>query len=186
MSPTRGERRGHDGAMTSPLLIIWHSRTGTAEALALAAADGAASALAELCDDDASMGIRLRRAADVEPDEVLDAGGYLFCCPENLASMSGEMKEFVDRCYYPALDRIAGRPWGLIVAAGTDGTGVVRQFQRVAAGWRLRSVAEPLVVLTGADTPETIAAPKSVPTDRLEAAAELGATIAGGLALGLY
>ena len=76
------------------LLIVWHSRTGAARAMADAAARGAS----------AEPGIETRMlAADAAgPDDLLAADGYLFACPENLASMSGQMKEFFDRTYYPA------------------------------------------------------------------------------------
>ena len=68
------------------LAIIWHSRTGTAEALARAAKEGAGDGAVLLC------------AEDVSPDDLLEAQGYLFACPENLATMSGMMKEMFDRC----------------------------------------------------------------------------------------
>ena len=77
------------------------------------------------------------------PDDLLSAAGYLFCCPENLASMTGAMKEFFDRCYYPVLGRIEGRPYAVMVAAGSDGAGAVRQIERIATGWRLKAVAPP-------------------------------------------
>lgn len=161
------------------LLVVWHSRTGTAEALARAAAEGARAAAEQ-------VRVELVRAEAADPALLLAADGYVFACPENLASMSGAMKEMVDRCYYPLLDRVAGRPWALIVAAGTDGEGAVRQWQRIATGWRLRAVAEPVIVRTGADTPAAIAAPKSVPDARLLEARELGMAMASGLALGVF
>ncbi|MGB7739810.1 MAG: NAD(P)H-dependent oxidoreductase, partial [Steroidobacteraceae bacterium] len=63
----------------------------------------------------------LLRAQDAQPDDVLGADGYLFATPENLASMSGLMKDFFDRTYYAALDRINGRPYAVMVCAGSDG-----------------------------------------------------------------
>ncbi len=85
------------------------------------------------------------------------------------------MKDFFDRVYYPVLDRINGRPYATIIAAGTDGTGAARQVQRIATGLRLREVAPPLVVRNGAQTPEAILAPKTVPAVDLAQARELGA-----------
>ena len=161
------------------LLIVWHSRTGTAEALARAVHDGAVAS-GEAVD------VRLIGAEDVLPDMLLTADGYIFCGPENLASMTGAMKEMVDRSYYAVLDRIQGRPYALIVAAGTDGTGVVRQWQRIATGWRLKAVAKPIIALTGADTPEAIAAPKTPDPGDIEQARALGGAMATGLAMGIF
>ena len=71
--------------------------------MALAAREGADA-------QDDNVAAALLRARDTEPGDVLDAAALLFVCPENLAAMSGEMKEFFDRCYYPVLGRIEGRP----------------------------------------------------------------------------
>lgn len=156
------------------LLIIWHSRTGASEALARAAGDGAGD-LGRVC-----------RAQDVEPDDILAAGGYLFICPENLASMSGEMKEMFDRCYYPVLGRIEGRAYATVIAAGSDGEGAQRQIDRIATGWRLKRVADPMIVNLSAQTPEEILAPKNVPSDRLEEARDLAAALAEGVSVGIF
>lgn len=160
--------------MDRPLLIAWHSRTGAAEAMARSACEGA------------QRNARLLRADLVGPSDLLDAGGYLFVCPENLAAMSGLMKEMFDRCYYPVLGRIEGRPYATAIAAGSDGEGAQRQIDRIATGWRLRRVAEPLIVNLGAQTAEEILAPKQVPPDALAACRDLGAALAEGLAIGLF
>lgn len=156
------------------LLIVWHSRTGASEALARAAAEGAGAAA------------WLVRAEEAQPAMLLAADGYLFCCPENLATMSGMMKEMFDRAYYPVLGRIEGRPYATIIAAGSDGEGAQRQIDRIATGWRLRRVAAPLIVGLAAQTPEAIAAPKRVPADAREQAHQTGAAMAEGLRLGLF
>ena len=156
------------------LLIVWHSRTGASAALARAAADGAGEAG------------WLVAAAEAAPAMLLAAQGYLFCCPENLASMSGRMKEMFDRAYYPVLGRIEGRPYATIIAAGSDGEGAQRQIDRIATGWRLRRVAEPMIVNLAAQTPEAIAAPKIVPQAALVQARDTGAALAEGLRLGLF
>lgn len=165
------------------LLIVWHSRTGTAEQLARAAADGA---LASDACGEGELVVRMTDAASATADDLLGADGTIFACPENLASMSGMMKEMVDRLYYPLLGRIEGRPWALIIAAGTDGEGAMRQWQRIATGWRLKPVADPMIVRTGADTPEAILADKQVPAEALGQARDLGAAFAEGIALGLF
>lgn len=160
------------------LLIVWHSRTGTAEALAAAVADGA--------HDAGDVRVVLVSAEDVTAEAMLAADGYVFACPENLASMSGAMKEMADRLYYPLLGRIEGRAYALVIAAGTDGEGAVRQWQRIATGWRLKAVADPLIVRTGADTPETILAAKTVPEADLTRARDSGTAMAAGLGMGIF
>lgn len=155
------------------LLIVWHSRTGASEAMAHAAAEGAGDALLLRCDE-------------VGPDTLVGAGGYLFCCPENLATMSGAMKEMFDRCYYPVLGRIEGRPFATIIAAGSDGEGAQRQIDRIAQGWRLKRVAERLVVNFSAQTPDAILAAKRVPEATLDECTQLGEGLATGLREGIF
>jgi multimeric flavodoxin WrbA len=156
------------------LLIIWHSRTGASAALAHAAADGAGS------------GALLVPAAEVTPEMLLAADGYIFCCPENLGTMSGWMKEMFDRAYYPVLGRIEGRPYATIIAAGSDGAGAQRQIDRIVTGWRLKRVVDPLIVNLSAQTAASIAAPKQVAPESLAKAREIGATVAEGLRLGIF
>jgi multimeric flavodoxin WrbA len=160
------------------LLIVYHSMTGAAEQLAQAAAEGARG--------EADVEVRLLRAPHAGSADVLAADGYLFATPENLASMAGLMKDFFDRIYYDALDRVNGRPYAALIAAGTDGAGAARQLQRIATGLRLKEVAPPMIVRNGAQTPEAIRAPKVVPEEDRTNARELGAALAAGLAAGIY
>lgn len=156
------------------LLIAWHSRTGGSEALARAAADGAGGAA------------RLVGAEDVTPDLLIAGAGYLFIGPENLAALSGAMKEMFDLCYYPCLGKLEGRPYATIICAGSDGENAQRQLDRIATGWRLKRVAEAMIVNTAAQTPEAILAPKTITAGRLSEARDLGATMAEGLAVGIF
>ncbi len=158
------------------LLIVWHSRTGGSEAMARAAANGAGE----------EADVILRHAAKAGPDDLLSADGYIFVCPENLASMAGVMKDFFDRNYYPVLGRIEGRPYATMICAGSDGEGAARQIARIATGWRLKAIAEPLIVCTHAQTPEAILAPKTISGADLIRCKELGATLAAGLSLGIF
>ena len=160
--------------MQPHLLIVWHSRTGAAQAMAQAAFEAAETRA------------RILRADAVAPDDLLAAQGYLFACPENLASMSGLMKEMFDRCYYPVLGRIEGRAYATMIAAGSDGEGAQRQIDRIATGWRLQRVADPLIVNLNAQTPEAILAAKSVPEEDLARCRQLGAALVEGLSLGIF
>lgn len=160
------------------LLIVYHSMTGGTRQMAEAARAGAAA--------EGSVAVRLLQAAQAGPDDVLAADGYLFATPENLAAVSGQLKDFFDRCYYPALDRINGRPYACLICAGSDGQNAVRQIERIATGWRLKPVAEPIIVCTHAQTPEAILAPKHIGADELERCHALGEALATGLALGVF
>jgi len=162
------------------LLIVWHSRTGSAAQMARALAQGAGRSAQELEQTNA-LRIALKKAHDVNAQDILDSHGYLFCGPENLAALSGELKECFDRCYYPALDRIAGRPYALAISAGTDGTGAVRQAERICTGWRLRAAAPALIIRSGAQTREQIEMPKTVAPDDVRQCEELGGLLAATL-----
>jgi multimeric flavodoxin WrbA len=105
------------------LLIVYHTSTGGTRQMAEAAATAAAT---EACVD-----VRLVEAVHAGPDDVLAADGYLFAAPENLAALSGLIKDFFDRCYYPVLGQINGRPYGLMICAGSDGTNAARQAMRM-------------------------------------------------------
>lgn len=142
--------------------------------------------MAEAAFAGAGQGAKLIRAEEATPELMLLAQGYLFACPENLATMSGAMKEMFDRCYYPLLGQIEGRPYATLIAAGSDGLGAQAQLDRIVTGWRLRRVAEPLIANLAAQSPEAILAAKTVPTKTLMQCRELGAALAGGLALGIF
>lgn len=142
--------------------------------MARAAAEGSGSA------------VRLVPCEEAGPQDLLDAGALLFVCPENLAAMSGAMKEFFDRCYYPVLGKIEGKAYATAIAAGSDGEGATRQIDRIATGWRLRRVAGPLIVNFDAQTPERILAPKFLPENERLKCEELGLALSEGLEMGIF
>lgn len=165
------------------LLIVWHSRTGAAEQMAQAAARGAAAAATALEQPD-DLRIELLRAQDAGADALLASQGFLFCAPENLASLSGEMKEFFDRNYYAVLDRIQGLPYAALISAGSDGAGAARQIERICTGWRLTAVAPAVIVNMGAQTAAQILAPKTVPPAELARCEDLGGLLAAMMLMG--
>ena len=160
------------------LLIVFQSRTGGTRQMAEAAARGAAA--------EPQVQVRLLPAPEAQPEDVLAADGYIFAAPENLAAIAGLMKDFFDRCYYPALDRIEGRPYAVLVCAGSDGQNAVRQIERIATGWRLKAVMPALIVCTHAQTPEDILRAKRIADSDLARCSEIGAGLAAGLALGVF
>ena len=165
-------------ATPKTLLIVYHSLTDGTRQMAQAARAGAQA--------EEGVAVRLLHAAEAGPADVLVADGYVFATPENLASMSGLLKDFFDRTYYAALDQVNGRPYASLICAGSDGSNAARQIERIATGWRLKAVAEPLIVCTHAQTPEAILAPKQIGAEDLERCRALGEALAAGLALGVF
>jgi multimeric flavodoxin WrbA len=160
------------------LLIVYHSMTGGTRQMAQAAADGAAK--------ETSLQVSLLHARDAGADDVLGADGYIFATPENLAAISGMMKDFFDRTYYAAFERLNGRPYASLICAGSDGQNAARQLERIATGWRLKAIAPTLIVCTHAQSPEQILRPKQIGPEDLKACEEIGAAIAAGLVLGVF
>ncbi len=158
------------------LLIVYHSLTGGSRQMAEAAAEAART----------EGPVRLKPAAMAGPEDLLDAEGYIFCAPENLAAIAGVMKDFFDRCYYPGLGRIEGRPYAQMICAGSDGENAARQTARIATGWRLKEVHPPLIICTHAQTPEAILTEKTIPEAELQRCRDLGAALAAGMALGVF
>ena len=158
------------------LLIVYHSATGGSRQMAEAAA-GAAG------DETPTV---LKTASEAGPDDLLRANGYIFCAPENLAAIAGVMKDFFDRCYYPVLGRIEGRAYAQMVCAGSDGENAVRQMARIAQGWRLKPVQDPIIICTHAQTTEAILAQKTLSDDELAPCRELGQALGAGLAMGVF
>ncbi len=165
--------------MAAKLLVVYHSLTGGTLQMARATAAGAQAA-------EPMATVRLLHADVASADDLLAADGMVFAAPENLGTMAGRMKDFFDRSYYPALDRLQGRPYAALVCAGSDGHGAARQIERIVTGWRLKAVAPPLIVCTQAQTPEAILAPKTIAEADLQRCRELGAALASGLALGIF
>lgn len=160
------------------LLVVYHTRTGGTLHMVSALAQGAAA--------EPQVNTVVQVAAETTAADLLMADGLVFATPENLASMSGMMKDFFDRCYYPALDQLNGKPYAAMVCAGSDGQGAARQIERIATGWRLKAIAPTLIVITHAQTPAQIQQAKTLSANDLARCAELGLTFAAGLSLSVF
>ncbi|MEL1249613.1 flavodoxin family protein [Aurantiacibacter gilvus] len=160
------------------LAIVWYSRTGGSRQLAEAARDGATEA--------GDVDVRFLPASETEADDLLEADGYLFACPENLAAIAGVMKAMFDRTYYDVLGKIEGRPYAALICAGSDGENARQQLERICTGWRLKRVADTQITNVGAQTPEEILAEKVIDEAELAKARETGATLAAGLEMGVF
>jgi NAD(P)H-dependent FMN reductase len=162
------------------LLIVWTSTTFGTARMVEAAYKGAVQTVGDKIEID------LEHARDANASHVLAADALLFATPEHLASMAGQMKDFFERIYYPCLERVNGKPYALMVCAGSDGQPTIKQVERIATGLRLKRVAEPLLVITHAQTPEAILAPKTIPANELARCASLGGALAAGLETGVF
>jgi len=159
---------GDDEAPARHLLVVSHSRTGSTQVLCDAAVEAALSAAGD------ELTIRALGAFGAGPDDVLWAHGVLVVTPANFGYMSGAMKDFFERVYHPCMDRTAGLPYGLLVKGDTDVGGAVASVERIVTGLRWRRVLPPVTVVG------------TVGPSDLEEAAELGATLAAGLAAGIF
>jgi multimeric flavodoxin WrbA len=148
------------------LLIVYHSQSGASARLARAAWLGAQA--------EPGMSVILRRAWDAGTGDLRQADGLLLVAAENSGSASGAMKDFLDRCFYPAIASGLVIPYSLLVSAGNDGRGAVRQLQRILSGMPFPAAAEP-VILRG-DTVD----------EHLDAGRELGEAFAAGLQMGIF
>ena len=141
---------------------------------------------ATAASEEPGVDVRLLNAVDAGVEDVLAADRYVFATPENLAAISGMMKDFFDRIDYAALDRVAGPPYAAMICAGSEGENAARQIARIATGWRLRAIVDPMIVFTRAQTPQAIAAPKIIAERDLERCRVVAATLAAGLVLGIF
>lgn len=150
------------------LLIVYHSQSGSTAEMADAVIRGAKH------PDIANVEVRSRDALDATPEDLEWTDGFILGTPENFGYMSGAMKYFLDRVYYPCLDKINGRPYALFVRAGNDGTGAITSINRILAGLSVRQVQEPVLIAGDFDAA------------RLAECEELGMTMAAGLEAGLW
>jgi len=154
------------------LLVVYHTHGTKTAAMAEAVARGARAALAEV-GAEAEVRVVVKRCAEAGPTDLLGADALLLGTPENFGYMSGMMKDFLERVFYPCEGRVNGRPWALFVCAGQDGSGAVASVERIATGLRLAKKAEPVIARGTLDA------------EALERCETLGATFAAGLALGV-
>jgi multimeric flavodoxin WrbA len=148
------------------LLIVFHTGGVKTAQMAEAVARGARG--------EAGVKVIVKRCAEAGPEDVLAADGLILGTPENFGYMSGMMKDFLERVFYPCEGKVNGRPWALFVGAGLDGTGAVTSVERIVTGLRLNKVREPIIGL------------KELTPDVLAQCEELGAAFAAGLAMGVF
>ena len=125
--------------MPKRLLIVAHAPSANTKALRDAIAAGARHS------DISGVEVEVRSPFDTGPDQVRAADGIILMTTENLGYMSGAMKDFFDRTYYPVLEETQALPYALVIRAGHDGTGTRRGVETVVAGLRWKAVQPPLI-----------------------------------------
>ena len=148
------------------LLIVYHTGGVKTAQMAAAVERGARS--------EGSVSVVVKRCADAGPEDLLAADGLILGTPENFGYMSGMMKDFLERVFYPCEGKVNGRPYALFVGAGQDGSGAVGSVERIVTGLRLKRIQDPIIGL------------KELTPAMLEKCEELGSAFAAGLALGVF
>ncbi|MGI9296349.1 MAG: flavodoxin family protein [Gammaproteobacteria bacterium] len=148
------------------LLIVANTPSANTETLARAAESGAREI--------AEIAARRLTPPQAAAEDVLSANAVIIGTTENFGAMSGQIKDFFERVYYPCLEKTRALPWALYVRAGKDGAGTLRGVQSIADGLRWRRTREPL--LLQGEWKDSFA----------EECRILGATVAAGLAAGIF
>jgi multimeric flavodoxin WrbA len=148
------------------ILVLYHSQTGNTEKMAFAVAEGA-----RLIDD---TEVLIKRAGDATVEDLLAADGLAVGTPENFGYMSGMIKDFFDRTFYPVHDKVFRKPYVVFISAGNDGEGALRSVERIALGYTFKKVYEPVIAVG------------VVSADILEQCRNLGGVLAGGCLMGIF
>ena len=153
---------------TRRLLLVAHSPSENTRRLSEAVLRGACS------PEITGVETVLRPPLEAVPEDVLAAQAIILGTTENLGYMSGALKDFFDRIYYPCIERTQGLPYMLYIRAGMDGTGTSRAVERITTGLRWRAV-QPHLICRGAFREEFVGQCE-----------ELGTLMAAGLEAGIF
>lgn len=138
-SPLSFSDHGDEMTERKQLLIVAHAPSPNTLRLREAVAGGARH------EDVEAVDVKVLPPLDAGPDDVLACDGIILGTTENLAYMSGALKDFFDRSYYPCLEKTQGLPFAFYIRAGMDGTGTRRAIESITTGLRWRLVQDPLV-----------------------------------------
>ena len=121
------------------LLIVAHAPSPNTRRLVDAALKGAGH------PDIEQVSVTWKPPLEAGPEDVLACDAILLGTTENLGYMSGALKDFFDRSYYPLLEKTQGLPYSLYIRAGLDGTGTRRSVESITTGLKWRAIQEPLL-----------------------------------------
>lgn len=149
------------------LLVVYHSKDGSTGRMARAVLAGANHS-------DINVEVREVLALTAVLEDLLWADGLMLGTPENFGYMSGAMKDFFDRVFYPAEGKVEGLPFCMFVSAGNDGSGAISSIRRICQGFPFKEVQSP--VISQGELSEA----------KLEACTELGMYMAAGLEAAIF
>ncbi len=150
------------------LLIIYHSQSGKTARMAESVLAGATH------PDIEGVQVRLGKALESGVEDLLWADALVLGTPENFGYMSGGMKDFLDRTFYPCEGKLEGMGFAMFVGAGNDGSNALSSMRRIANGYNFKEVQEPVIVRG------------ELTAEYLEHCHNLGMGMAAGLELGLF
>lgn len=150
------------------LLIVAHTPSPNTERMLSAVMLGATN------KDIGGIAVRHIRPLVAGPEDVLQADGIILGTTENFGYMSGALKDFFDRSYYPCLEKTQGLPCALYIRAGMDGTGTRIAVTKIIAGLRWKAIQDPLICRG------------KFQDAWLEQCKELGMTMAAGMEAGIF
>lgn len=152
--------------MTKKILIIYHSQKGHTEQLAQACQQGVSM--------ESEVEVRLQKVFDSTLEDIIWADGVIIATPEYFGDMSGALKDFFDRTYYPARHKEINLPCALIISCENDGTNAERKVQNITGSYTLKKALDTLIA-------------KDQDFEKnLGLASELGQTFAAGLSMGIF
>ena len=155
-------------SLSKKLLIVSHAPSENTQMLTEAVLRGATH------PDIDAVEVQVIAPLATTAEDVLKANAVILGTTENFGYMSGAMKDFFDRIYYPCLEETEGLPYSLFIRAGNDGSGAYTSMERIITGLSWRAVVDP-VIAKGEFRSEYI--------DQCE---ELGMTLAAGLEAGVF
>ena len=150
------------------LLIVYHSQTGKNQVMAEAVYRGTQK------PDIGGVQTQLLRAREAGPENLLWADAVILGTPENFGYMSGAMKDFLDRVYYPCEGKLEATPFAMFIGTGNDGTMAALSIRRILNGLAFKEIHEPVIVVGELTKPH------------ISTLEELGATLAAGLEIGVF
>lgn len=125
--------------MKKSLLVVANTPSANTRTLANAVVRGASH------PDIENVTVTHIRPLEARQNDVIAADGIILGTTENFGYMSGALKDFFDRIYYPVLEIKQGTPYALYVRAGLDGTGTISAVERIVTGLRWRPICAPLL-----------------------------------------
>jgi NAD(P)H-dependent FMN reductase len=122
------------------LLIVAHNPSPNTQKLVDATLQGAQH------EDIDGVDIRYKPPLQASVDDVLWADAIILGTTENFGYMSGALKDFFDRIFYPCLEHTEAMPFAVYIRAGLDGTGTRIAIEKITSGLKWKAVQAPIIL----------------------------------------